>query len=112
MRTCQQVFSAAFIAHIELVAQDNDRKNQLCTPVPHPDSDIDYLSSLLADIINGALWVEDEALTAWLKAARLDGFTYSKSSRESDEDFMQCVQPLAAAAAEKLFGYLAGGTAS
>ena len=112
VRTCQQVFSAAFIAHIELVAQDNDRKNQLCTPVPHPDSDIDYLSSLLADIINGALWVEDEALTAWLKAARLDGFTYSKSSRESDEDFMQCVQPLAAAAAEKLFGYLAGGTAS
>tara|TARA_R110001592_G_scaffold363372_1_gene686010 strand:+ start:116794 stop:118134 length:1341 start_codon:yes stop_codon:yes gene_type:complete len=113
VRTCQQVFSAAFIAHIELAEQDEARKNAFCTPVPHPDTDMDYLRNTLADLINGALWHEDESLQAWMKAARLDGFSYSQSgSPEADADFIRSLQEYGLVAAEKLMGYLAEPRAS
>ncbi len=108
VRTCQQVFSAAFIAHMALAAQDEARKNALCTPVPHPDTDMDYLRNTLADLINGAMWHEDESLQAWMKASRLDGFSYSQSgSPEADADFIRSLQEYGLVAAEKLMGYLA-----
>ncbi|MEH6571302.1 MAG: NAD(P)/FAD-dependent oxidoreductase [Halioglobus sp.] len=107
VRTCQQVFSAAFIAHIALTVQDEARKNLLCTPVPHPDTDIDYLHNMLADLVNGAAWQEDESLYAWIKSARLDGFSFSESgSPESDAQHMQSLAAYGAVAAEKLMGYL------
>ena len=35
--TCQQVFSAALIAHVECMDQHSEaKKNKMCTPVPHP----------------------------------------------------------------------------
>jgi hypothetical protein len=112
VRTCQQVFSAAFIAHIELAERDEARKNVLCTPVPHPDTDMDYLSSMLADLVNGASWSEDAALQAWLKTARLDGFSYSAaSSPESDSAFFQSMEEYGMVAAQKLMGYLAAAEA-
>jgi hypothetical protein len=80
----------------------------LCTPVPHPDTDIDYLRNMLADLVNGALWKEDDSLSAWIKASRLDGFSYSESSSpESDAEFFQSLQKYGTIAAEKLMGYLA-----
>ncbi len=75
VRTCQQVFSAAFIAHIEACYDDEDEKNRLCTVVPHPDSELDWLRVTLANTLNGMAWREDPELTAWLTAARLDAFT-------------------------------------
>jgi hypothetical protein len=107
VRTCQQVFSAAFIAHIELAEQDEARKNMLCTPVPHPDSDIDYLNSTLADLINAVAWAEDESLVAWMKGARLDGSSCSDASAESDAEFRQSMEKYGTAAAEKIMTYLA-----
>lgn len=108
VRTCQQVFSAAFIAHMEVAEQDEARKNLFCTPVPHPDTDIDYMRNTLADLVNGATWSEDESLQAWMKASRLDGFSYSQtSSPESDAAYMQSLQKYGVVAAEKLMGYLA-----
>ncbi len=113
VRTCQQVFSAAFIAHMEVVEQDEARKNVFCTPVPHPDTDIDYLRNTLADLANGATWSEDESLQAWMKASRLDGFSYSQSgSPESDAAYMQSLQEYGMVAAEKLMGYLAEAEAT
>ena len=106
VRTCQQVFSAAFIAHVDISEPDEARKNLLCTPVPHPDTDMDYLRNLLADLANGAVWAQDDALMAWLKAARLDGWTYPGSSAESDTQFNTRMQQEGAIAAEKLMGYL------
>ena len=35
VRTCQQVFSAAFIAHVEAAYTDDDLKNELCHVIPH-----------------------------------------------------------------------------
>ncbi|MCZ6886890.1 MAG: NAD(P)/FAD-dependent oxidoreductase, partial [Gammaproteobacteria bacterium] len=74
LRTCQQVFSAAFIGHIEAAYEDEAMKNQLCTPVPHPDSNIDWLNTTLTNSLNQAKWLQDEGLRKWLLASRLDGF--------------------------------------
>ncbi|MFT7288381.1 MAG: hypothetical protein ACI87W_002499 [Halieaceae bacterium] len=107
VRTCQQVFSAAFIAHIALSAHKEARKNLLCTPVPHPDTDIDYLHNMLADLVNAVVWQEDESLYAWMKSARLDGFSfYESGSPESDAQYIQSMTEYGAVAAEKLMGYL------
>ncbi len=113
VRTCQQVFSAAFIAHMEVAEPDLARKNLLCTPVSHPDTDMDYLRNTLADLVNGAIWGEDESLQAWIKAARLDGFSYLASgSAEEDAQYVQNLQKYGPLAAEKLMTYLAeAGTA-
>jgi hypothetical protein len=75
VRTCQQVFSAAFIAHVELTGDDDSAKNSLCAPVPHPDSDIDWLRSTLAQAMNSIAWGADPDLQAWLSTARLDAFS-------------------------------------
>ena len=107
VRTCQQVFSAAFIAHIELGEQDVADKNLLCTPVPHPDTDMDYLRNTLADLVNGVAWSQNDSLQAWLKASRLDGFSSStSSSAESDAAFQMNMEKYGPVAAEKLMQYL------
>ncbi|MDP5071934.1 MAG: NAD(P)/FAD-dependent oxidoreductase, partial [Congregibacter sp.] len=106
IRTCQQVFSAAFIAHLALSEHDQAQKNQLCTPVPHPDSDTDYLRNMLADLVNGLAWQADPALMAWMKAARLDGFTSPAMSAEADAAHMQKLEKHGMIAAEKLVRYL------
>ena len=46
----------------------------MCTPVPHPDSDLDWLRLAIADNRNQLRWMEDPELTAWLDASRLDLF--------------------------------------
>lgn len=72
VRTCQQVFSAAFIGHIEVAISDDAKKNELCTPVPHPDTDIDWLRTTLANMANQARWAAEPGLGAWLGASRLN----------------------------------------
>ena len=52
VRTCQQVFSAAFIAYCELNFTDESEKNTICTPVPHPDNHIDFLRTTLSNAMN------------------------------------------------------------
>ena len=83
VRTCQQVFSAAFIGHVEATYQDDDEKNQLCKPVPHPNTDIDFLRNNLADSINLAKWAEDPKLQRWLQNCRLDFSSHVLNSSPS-----------------------------
>lgn len=85
VRTCQQVFSAAFIGHIEATLTDEQKKNVFCTPVPHPDSEIDFLRSELANNLNAATWATDPELQQWLQDARLDGFTSSETKPDMDD---------------------------
>jgi len=75
VRTCQQVFSAAFTAHVEAQYTDEAEKNQLCTAVPHPNTDLDFLRTTLANNLNAARWAQDAELTEWLAGARLDVFS-------------------------------------
>jgi len=103
VRTCQQVFSAAFIAHIEVAFSDMDEKNKLCTPVPHPDNHIDFLRTTLANTINGAVWNASPELQHWLAKSRLDGFSVAGSEApKPDPDMMNMV----VAAIEKLTSYI------
>ena len=106
VRTCQQVFSAAFIAHVEVAQEDEKSKNEVCTPVPHPDTDLDYLRNQLADLVNGVRWNEDASLKSWLKSSRLDGFSSAAASEESDSVFEAEFENLALNAAVKLQSYL------
>ncbi len=80
VRTCQQVFSAAFIGHVEAAYTDMAEQNRLCAPVPHPDSDIDFLRTALANSLNQVAWAADTDLQDWLQAARLDGFSLLRTA--------------------------------
>ena len=80
VRTCQQVFSAAFIGHVEAlyddeIPADEALKNELCTPVPHPDDNRDFVRCNLANNNNAARWAAEPGLSEWLLHARLDGFS-------------------------------------
>jgi NAD(P)-binding Rossmann-like domain len=72
LRGCQQVFSAAMIAHVEAAYHDDARRNDLCTPVPHPNTDLDWLTTTIAEQRNQVRWLDDHDLMEWLCASRLD----------------------------------------
>ncbi|MEB4208222.1 NAD(P)-binding protein [Mycobacterium sp. 94-17] len=74
VRGCQQIFSAALIAHVEAAYCDDAGKNELCVPLPHPDSDLDWLRLARADYSNQLRWFDDPELMSWLAGARLDLF--------------------------------------
>ena len=83
VRHCQQVFSAAFIAHVEAAYDDDAHRNTLCGVVPHPDAATDWIRTAYGNSLNSAHWSADPDLTAWLAQARLDGF--SSTVPPSDE---------------------------
>lgn len=74
VRYCQQVFSAAFIAHIEASYDDEKLKNDLCKVIPHPDEAMDHLIVTLQSHKNGLRWAAQPKTAAWLSQARLDWF--------------------------------------
>lgn len=74
VRGCQQIFSAALIAHVEAAYRDDAARNELCVPLPHPDTDVDWMRLALADYSNQLRWFDDPELMSWLSAARLDLF--------------------------------------
>ena len=74
VRYCQQVFSAAFIAHVEATYDDEKLKNDLCRVIPHPDEAIDYLIVNIQTHRNGLRWAVQPKTAVWLSKARLDWF--------------------------------------
>jgi len=75
VRTCQPAFSAALFGHVEAAYEDETEKNEICTPIPYPDSDLDWLPMTLANSINTTRWNADPSLAAWMRASRLDVYT-------------------------------------
>lgn len=104
VRTCQQVFSAAFLGHLEAAYGDDDTKNEMAGVVPHPDSDIDFLRTSLGNLRNQFVWSQDEGLKAWLQEARLDGLSTVPDADGPDAETLLAV---GMAAAEKMQTYLA-----
>jgi hypothetical protein len=84
VRGCQQVFSAAFIGHVEASCDDDALKNGLCTPVPHPDADVDWIAMTLAFNRNMLRWLDDPELIRWLDASRLDMLGHLRPRLPSD----------------------------
>ena len=109
VRTCQQVFSAAFIAHVQASCEDDETKNALCRPVPHPNSDVDFLRTTLETTLNHARWAQDDALRAWLVDSRLDGFSAAPDLQDDRATSVEAVagQGVAMAAVSKLQSLLA-----
>jgi hypothetical protein len=60
------------IGHVEASYTDEAQKNELCTPVPYPNSDVDWLRVTLGNALNGARWGTDPELSAWMGTSRLD----------------------------------------
>lgn len=74
VRSYQPVFSAAFIAHVE-VSYPEEVKNKLCNVVPLPNTNTDWIKLTAAFMMNQHIWSQDEGLRKWLFENRLDGFS-------------------------------------
>lgn len=108
VRTCQQVFSAAFIAHVDAAYENEDTKNELCTVVPHPDDTLDWVRTTIENTLNTIKWNSDPELKTWLSLARLDGFSglSGESSRTPEQSqLLQRLFDTAPSAIEKLSAY-------
>jgi hypothetical protein len=84
VRGCQQVFSAAFIGHIEACYDGDAIKNEVCVPVPHPDADIDWISMTVAYNSNLLRWLDEPELIRWLDDSRLDMLGHLRPRIPSD----------------------------
>ncbi|KAE9566279.1 hypotheticall protein [Colletotrichum fructicola] len=113
VRACQQVFSAAFIAHVEAAYSDDEMKNRLRRPIPHPDQDFDWLVMTCLNFENTMRWHAQPETVKWLCQARLDwvGAMLATASTDgdsaTDQDPMQAMAPKIYAACEKLKDLLA-----
>ncbi|KAM0709477.1 hypothetical protein Q7P35_003516 [Cladosporium inversicolor] len=74
VRMCQQVFSAAFISHVETAYDDEKIKNELCQPIPHPNDCFDWLKVSMLNHQNTVRWNAEPELVNWLGIARLNWF--------------------------------------
>ena len=107
VRMCQQVFSSAFIGHIEAAYDGEALKNELCTPVPHPDTPLDYLSTTLGNLLNAGRWAQDAELQAWLENSRLDFLNAPNTEGGVDDELVQRLTESATTAVAKLQRWLA-----
>jgi hypothetical protein len=71
---CQQTFSAALIAHLELLDVSDEKRNRLCTAAPHPETKHDLPSSLLLTLQN---MINLQAhMPVWLRRSRLNPISH------------------------------------
>jgi len=118
VRGCQQVFSAALIAHVEANYPDDAARNPLCEPVEHPDTDLDWVRNTLSDYRNQLRWLDNPDLTAWLSGTRLDLFGHLIGHRLAPasakprvrERLLSMMKTALTATAGKLEQLLADGT--
>lgn len=75
VRTIQPVFSGAFVAYVEAHYDTEREKNDLCTVVPLPNHNTDWIICTAGLMMNQMRWSQDKSLRAWIKNNRLDGFT-------------------------------------
>jgi len=95
VRSYQPVFSAAFIAHIEVAYETTQEKNELCGVVPLPNSDTDYFIFTAAFMMNQYKWSQNPELRAWLLGNRLDGFSKMVAGiREDDTEKREIMKRL------------------
>jgi hypothetical protein len=66
---CQQVFSAAVVAHVEGRYDDDAIKNELCQVVPHPEFSRDFVVALRVSGMNLRSWGKN--FGRWLRRSRL-----------------------------------------
>jgi hypothetical protein len=98
VRTCQPTFSAAFIGHVEAAFTDDAEKNALCSPVPGPYLDIDWLRMLAVSVKNRFAWSQHPGIEQWLVQSRLDRFWASaRNVKPEDSEKVAVLQRYRAA---------------
>jgi hypothetical protein len=100
IRTCQPTFSSALIGHVEATYGDTAEKNILCTPIPYPVSEADWIRMSVANMTNQMAWVQKPELTAWIDQSRLNLLRGMLRAMESPSpELLQTVMQLRANAA-------------
>jgi hypothetical protein len=80
VRTCQPVFSAAMIAHVEARYADDAAKNALCRPIPNPEVPLDWLRMMLTYNGNQIRWFDEPDIMEWLDSARLNILSHATAA--------------------------------
>ncbi len=80
VRTCQPVFSAALIAHVEATYADDETRNSLCRPIPNPEVPLDWLRMMLTYNGNQLRWFDEPEMMAWLDTARLNILSHATAA--------------------------------
>ena len=107
VRTCQPLFSAALIGFVEATLDsDQALKNSICTPVPFPVVDTDWLTMLAVSTKNRVAWRKYPEIEKWLAQSRLNGF-FALAARAKPDKFkkmmvLQRVQVAASAASSRM----------
>jgi hypothetical protein len=106
VRACQQVFSAAMIAHIDATYDDETAKNDLSTPVPFPEHSYEFVRQRVQSFRNEILWRKHPKTAAWLANSRLDVigalFPLPPSDPKEREQFEAAITGAFTAQMEKL----------
>ena len=66
--------SAAIAAYVEVNYDDDERRNQLCKPIPLPDDELGFLTATLGNMVNQVIWSFEPPLSEFVVKCRLDGF--------------------------------------
>jgi hypothetical protein len=85
IRAYQPAFSASMAAYVEVQYDTDAQKNSLCSLVPPPNNDVDFIPMTLAMMMNQFNWSQDKPLRHWIRENRLDGFTKLISSVDKDD---------------------------
>tara|TARA_B110000971_G_scaffold216061_1_gene250508 strand:- start:1251 stop:1781 length:531 start_codon:yes stop_codon:yes gene_type:complete len=85
IRAYQPAFSASMAAYVEVNYDTDAEKNRLCSLVPLPNNDADFIPMTLAMMMNQFNWSQDKPLRHWIRENRLDGFTKLISSVDKDD---------------------------
>ncbi len=86
VRSYQPVFSAAFIAHVELARDTIAEKNQICQVVPLPNHHTDWIPMTIAQMMNQFSWSQHKDIRNWLKNNRLDGFANMLANMDREDE--------------------------
>ena len=85
IRAYQPAFSASMAAYVEANYIGEAEKNRLCSLVPPPNYDVDFIPMTLAMMLNQFSWSQDKKLRQWIRDNRLDGFSKLISNVDKDD---------------------------
>ena len=85
IRAYQPAFSASMAAYVEANYSGEAEKNRLCSLVPPPNYDVDFIPMTLAMMLNQFSWSQDKKLRQWIRDNRLDGFSKLISNVDKDD---------------------------
>lgn len=77
--------SAATIAYVEANYEDDDVKNDICTPIPLMDKDEDWVPMIYWHLRNVERRSTEQALGRWMRANRLTGFGKPRGTKENPD---------------------------